>query len=281
MSNLALISIVTPSFNQVPYIAEALRSVKDQRFPAVEHIVIDGGSTDGTVEYLQSLSGHPDWRHLRWISEPDNGQSEALNKGFRMATGGVIGWLNSDDRYRPGCFEKVAGAFSTNSAVDVLYGDFTWIDEHGRFLQIRREVTFNPFVLLYHRTLCVPSPSSFFRRKIFDDGNFIDVSFDYSMDWEFFVRLHLNGYRFQHLQATIADFRWQPNSKSSKCLAGQHRDRDRILDQYAAPLQKCPPATRPLCLLGLRSAAALRYWSEKFVRGYYFERWFQSGYELR
>ncbi len=98
------ISIVTPSYNQAPFIEEALQSVKDQNYPSLEHIVIDGASTDSTVSILEKYSQTPGWQHLRWVSERDQGQSDALNKGFRMAKGDIIGWLNSDDRYRPFCF---------------------------------------------------------------------------------------------------------------------------------------------------------------------------------
>jgi len=268
------ISIVTPSYNQASFIEEALHSVKNQNYPSLEHIVVDGASTDRTVSILQEYSQKPDWQHLRWVSEPDQGQSDALNKGFRMASGEIVGWLNSDDLYRSSCFDNVAEAFSSHPDVDVLYGDYTWIDEKGQLLQIRREIEFNRFVLLYHRTNCVPSPSSFFRRRIFDEGNFIDVTYHYSMDWEFFLRLVHRGYRFRHLAELLADFRWQPDSKSSRYLYRQMQERDRIFDHYASGLKKVSPATRQLCVLGLRGTAALRYWSEKFLRGYYFERWF-------
>lgn len=270
------ISIITPSFNQRAFIADALDSVRMQDYPTVEHLVVDGGSTDGTVEYLQSLSSKREWEYLRWISEPDKGQSDALNKGFKMASGDIIGWLNSDDLYRCGCFTKVVKAFCEYPDVDVFYGDYTWIDECGRLLQVRREVKFNPFVLLYHRTLCVPSPSSFFGRRIFEDQNFVDISYHYAMDWEFFLRLTVRGYRFQHLPELLADFRWQPNSKTSRFSAAssQYQDRDRIVARYARPLQNLPPVAKPLCLAVLRTAAASRYWSEKLLRGYYFQRWF-------
>ena len=99
------ITIVTPSFNQGKFIDENIQSVLTQNYPNFEHIIIDGGSIDGTVDILKKYS------HLKWVSEPDRGQASALNKGFRMATGDVIGWLNSDDSYLPGTFEVVARAF--------------------------------------------------------------------------------------------------------------------------------------------------------------------------
>src|ERR1700729_2746740 len=123
------ISIVTPSFNQGPFIEEALRSVKEQNYPAIEDIVVDGASKDGTMEIVKGYAGTPGWEHLRWISEPDDGQTDALNKGFRMANGEIVGWLNSDDRYRPGCFASVVRGFAGQDETDVLYGDYTWMNE--------------------------------------------------------------------------------------------------------------------------------------------------------
>jgi glycosyltransferase involved in cell wall biosynthesis len=269
-------SIVTPSLNQRDFIQEALESVRLQNYANTEHLVIDGGSTDGTVQYLESLSGKPGWEHLYWLSEPDKGQGDALNKGFRKASGEVIGWLNSDDLYRPGCFDKVISAFSKHPEVDLFYGDYTWIDEKGQLLQIRREIDFNAFVLLYHRTLCVPSTSSFFRRRIFEDNNFIDIDYHYIMDWEFFVRLVVREYRLQHLPALLADFRWQSNSKTCRHVDRECSEKDRIVARYAPSLRALPRGLDWACLRVLRALAATRYWGEKGLRGYYFKRWLSS-----
>jgi GT2 family glycosyltransferase len=264
-------SIVTPSFNQRAYIEEALLSVKNQAYLQVEHIVVDGGSTDGTVEVLRDYASRPGWGHLQWISEPDDGQSDALNKGFRMVSGQIVGWLNSDDCYRSECFHAVADAFEKRPAVDVIYGDYTWMDQHGKFLKVRREIEFSPFVLLYHRVSPLPTPSSFFRRRIFEEGNFIEVKYHYSMDHEFFLRLVRRGYRFQHLSQVLADFRWQPDSKSSQSPEKQGEERDFIVLQYSPLLRKIPRGVcRSTSLALLRSQAALFYWSQKLLRGYYF-----------
>ena len=183
------ISIVTPTFNQAAFIEEALLSVKEQHYENVEHIVIDGASTDGTVEILRRYCGQPGWEHLRWISEPDRGQSDALNKGCQLITGDIVGWLNSDDRYRPRCFAEVVEAFNKNLPSDVVFGDYTMIDEAGRFLRIRREIEFSRFLLSYLHILYIPTTSSFFRRRIFEEGNFFDVSLDNTMDYEYYLRL--------------------------------------------------------------------------------------------
>jgi glycosyltransferase involved in cell wall biosynthesis len=266
------ISIVTPSYNQCQFLEFALESVRAQNYPSIEHIVIDGASTDGSVAYLRSLTGKPGWKHVRWTSEPDAGQSDALNKGFRLASGQVVGWLNSDDVYRRGCFETVSRAFE-QQLTDVLYGDTTWIDEKGALLQVRREIGFSPFVMLYHRALCVPTASTFFARRIFEDGNFLDIEYRYAMDLEFFLRLQRKGYKFRHIPELLADFRWHSASKSSSAALKQFGERDEILPLYSPLLANCSSVLlRQALLSSMRSSAAIRYWGEKFLRGFYFER---------
>jgi glycosyltransferase involved in cell wall biosynthesis len=266
-------SIVTPSFNQAHFLGEALSSVRDQRYHAVEHLVIDGASTDGTIDILRRHSNQPGWKHLRWVSEPDRGQSEALNKGFACAKGDIVGWLNSDDRYLPGCFEAVSHAFSQHPDVDVVYGDYRWINEEGLPYRLRREIEFNPFVLLYHRVLYIPSTATFFRRRIFDDNNYLDEKLHYALDFELFVRLAMAGYRFKHIPAVLADFRFQRNSKT--CLASHKQlEETRQITEFYSPVLNTlrSPSGRRVVLLALRSLAACLRYSEKLMRGYYFQQ---------
>lgn len=266
------ISIVTPSFNQGAFIEEALLSVKEQNYPYVEHIVVDGASTDGTVEILQRYSGRPGWEHLHWASEPDHGQSDALNKGFRMATGSIIGWLNSDDRYRPSCFATIAQEFSEHKEADVVYGDYTWIDEKGSVIRIRREIEFNRFILCYHRVLYIPTPSSFFRPRVFEEGNWIDTRLHYSMDYEFFLRLASKAYHFHHVSSLLADFRWHGQSKSAAHSREQVAENSAITMMYSPLLQKVQGTLlQGTTLAVLRGAAAGLRYSKKLLRGYYFE----------
>lgn len=267
------ISIVTPSYNQARFLEEALLSVKQQSYPAFEHIVIDGGSTDESVEILRHYSSRPGWGHLRWKSEADHGQSDAVNKGFRVATGDVVGWLNSDDRYRPECFRTVANAFVEYRSADVLYGDYTYIDETGRVWRIRREIEFNRFILLYLHMLYVPTPSSFFRREIFDKGNWIDTSLHFAMDYEFIVRLARNGHRFQHIPALLADFRIHPESKTGAHADKQREEHDAIGLMYSGFLRGISqPRLRRMVRDVLRLAARGLRCKEKFLRGYYLEQ---------
>jgi glycosyltransferase involved in cell wall biosynthesis len=187
MSTIPKISVVTPSFNQAVFIEETLRSVSSQQCPVMEHIVIDGASTDKTVDILKRYSSTPGWEHLRWISEPDHGQSDALNKGFRMATGDIIGWLNSDDRYEPHCFSRVSKALEMNQLVDFVYGDYLIIDETGKTLISKKEIDFDWEIMLCGLNY-IAQPNVFFRRRVFNELGYLDDSLHYVMDYEFWLR---------------------------------------------------------------------------------------------
>lgn len=271
MSTGPKITIVTPSLNQRAFLMEALESVRQQHCCEVEHIVVDGGSTDGSVELLEQLSATPGWEHLCWTSGPDRGQSDALNKGFQVARGEYIGWLNSDDRYRSGCFDAVLQAFADTPSADIIYGDYTWMNDRGEITRVRREIDYSYFVLAFHRVLPIPSTTTFFRRKIFDEGNLLSIDYRYCMDYDFFLRLARSGYRFQHIPRVLADFRWHAASVSTRYLRQQFREGVEI-GMVQAPFVRSL-SSRPLrriALAVLRAAAALRYWSEKFLRGFYF-----------
>jgi glycosyltransferase involved in cell wall biosynthesis len=265
---------VTPSYNQGKYLEDCLLSVKEQSYPALEHIVMDGASTDGTVEILKSYSSRPGWQHLRWKSDPDGGQSDALNKGFRLARGHVVGWLNSDDRYRPDCFRAMAAAFAENGDADVIYGDYTYINENGRVWRIRREIDFSWFMLLYLHMLYIPTPSSFFRRRIFDEGNLLDTKLHYAMDYEFILRLARQGYVFRHIPALVADFRLHAESKTGAHADKQRDEHNAVGITYSDLLQRIPsrPAQRFVQETFRVAARALRY-KEKLLRGYYAEQY--------
>jgi glycosyltransferase involved in cell wall biosynthesis len=277
MSQSLSFSVITPSFNQGRFICDAIDSVLLQAQSNVEHFIIDGGSTDTTVAVLQQRSADPCCTSLLWISEPDRGQSHALNKGFARASGDIIGWLNADDRYLPGCFNQVACAFMEYPEIDVVYGDYRWIDEDGRPSRLRREIEFSAFVLLYHRVLYIPTTAAFFRRHIFQHGHYLNESLHYALDFEFFVRLAMLGYRFRHIPAVLGDFRFQRDSKTCTAPEKQLEEQRRIAEQYSPILSAIQsPTTRGMVRMALGlSAAAMRY-SEKLLRGYYFNGSFRA-----
>jgi glycosyltransferase involved in cell wall biosynthesis len=271
MNAVPAISIITPSCNQAAFIGEAVASVRQQRYPSCEHLVIDGASRDATVRILRELSADGTATKLRWISEPDRGQAHALNKGLVRARGDIVGWLNSDDRYRPGAFHAIAATFQQHPQIDVLYGDYTLMDAAGHVQRVRREIEFSRFILLYHRILYIPTTATFFRRRIIDDGNLLNESLHYALDFEFFVRLSAQGYRFMHLRHVLADFRLHPDSKTCTAPEKQVGEQRMIMQRYSPITDRLKSdMARKLTFGVLRTtAAALRY-SQKLVRGCYF-----------
>lgn len=262
--------MVTPSFNQASFVGEALRSVQQQSYRRHEHLVIDGKSTDGTVALLRDMTASQELTDVRWISEPDSGQSEALNKGFREARGEIIGWLNADDRYRPGCFEQIVQAFAENPDVDIFYGDYVVVDESGKELQVRREIEFSAFILLYHRVLYIPTTASFFRRRVFEENNWLEEKLHYAMDLEFFIRLAARGYRFKHIPKVIADFRVHPESKSCSAPDKQRLEHEQVVFEAAPIFRRLRPSLlRGPVLALLRLIAGVERYSEKLFKGYY------------
>jgi len=271
MSMLPAISIVTPSFNQGTFIREAVLSVRKQLYPNCEQLIMDGGSNDETVAILRELSHTDHTTRLHWVSEPDRGQAHALNKGFARAQGDIIGWLNSDDRYRPGAFDSIAALFAQHPDVDVLYGDYAWMDTDGHIQRVRREIEFSPFILLYHRVLYIPTTATFFRRRILDEGNLLDESLHYAMDFDFFVRLSCHGYRFMHIQRLLADFRLHEASKTCSTPGKQLQEHNQVMRRHS-PVSEYVKGDlgRDIAFGLLRVAAGAMRYSEKLVRGCYF-----------
>jgi glycosyltransferase involved in cell wall biosynthesis len=199
------ISIVTPSYNQGKFIEETILSVLQQGYGNIEHIIIDGGSTDNTLEVLKK------YKHLQWMSEPDEGQSDALNKGFRLASGDIIGWLNADDMYTPGTFEDVAKHLSNNS-VDAVYSNVLFVDGKGdslRKMKVHKPVRWLSLIHCY-----IPSTTFFFKRRILDAGIMIDKEMHISMDKDFFANIFYSGYKVIYRNTYYAKFRWHESNKS-------------------------------------------------------------------
>lgn len=159
-------SVVTPSFNQGSFISQAIGSVLAQGDFDSEHIVVDNCSTDDTPRILKEFPS------LKVIIDPDDGQSDGFNKGIKLASGDIIGWLNADDRYLPGCFKAVSDFFMANPSCDIVYGDYRLIEEAGNVLAYRKELRFDLFMLKYLHILYIPSTTIFIRRRVFEADNF-------------------------------------------------------------------------------------------------------------
>jgi glycosyltransferase involved in cell wall biosynthesis len=204
------VSIVTPSYNQGQFIEDTILSVCKQDYPNLEHVVMDGGSTDDTVAILRRYDSAYD---LVWVSEPDAGQSDALNKGFRLARGDIIGWLNSDDTFMPGTVPAAVGHLQDHPEKAWVYGDGYVIDEHSSVLW---RIESRPFDL--KRLICdyqyIVQPTVFFRRDVLDVVGFLDPSLHMTMDYDFFIRL---GLRFKagYIPRVLATRRLHSSAKTT------------------------------------------------------------------
>ncbi len=226
------ISITTPSYNQAPYLEETIRSVLLQNYCDLEYFVIDGGSTDGSVDIIRKYES---WL-TGWISEPDDGQSAAINKGWRRSSGELIAWLNSDDAYEPGALFKIATFAVGNPDVELMYGDCWIVDQEGRPVRMAPADSFDLARLLADDWI-IPQQSAFVRRTVYDDLGGVDESLHYVMDWEYWLRIALAGRRIRYTPIPVAMFRTWPGRKSgtqqSKWVAEKLGVLDRIYDRSA------------------------------------------------
>ena len=179
-----LISIITPSYNQGRFIEATIRSVIEQDYPEIEYIIVDGGSRDETLEIIQRYQSHIAW----WVSEPDQGQTDALNKGFARATGDILAWINSDDTYLPGAFAEAAAFLQAHPEVGMVYGDANLVDEAGRFLE-RFPARQTDYKRLRRGSVHIPQQASFFRADLWRKVGPLDPSFYFAMDYDLWVRL--------------------------------------------------------------------------------------------
>jgi glycosyltransferase involved in cell wall biosynthesis len=230
MTCLPKISIVTPSLNMGRFIEDAILSVVKQGYPNFEHIVVDACSGDNTLAVLRS------YPHLRWISEPDAGMSDALNKGFRMATGDLVGWLNADEYYLPGAFHAVGRIAMENPGADILYGDSIFVDEEGRLQRAKTAHEFSFTILLYYGCF-IPTDATFLRRHFIEKGFFIDTNYRVVMDFEYFVRCAASGKHFKYINRLLGTFRWQGSNLS---LQDEKRRKERLLVQRTWSKLKLP-----------------------------------------
>jgi glycosyltransferase involved in cell wall biosynthesis len=201
------LSIVTPSFNQAQFIEETIRSVLLQGYPNLEYIIIDGGSTDGSVEIIRKYDR---WLTY-WVSEPDEGQSDALCKGFQRATGAIVAWINSDDSYLPGVFADPIEILTQNPDVVLVYGDCDRVDEHGHIINtwISKQVSDSDLLLGPNH---IPQQSTFFRAETFTAIGGIDPDLHYVMDYTLWLRLGVVG-KIKYLPGVVANFRKHGTSK--------------------------------------------------------------------
>lgn len=202
------VTIVTPSFNQGKYLEATILSVLNQDYPNIEYIVIDGGSTDGSVDVIKRYQD----RLAYWISEPDRGQSHAINKGFERASGQIFNWLNSDDLLMPSAVKIAVHYLIEKPDVGMVYGDRTIIDGKGNFLRLLELPSFNPKTLLYN--LKIPQETAFIRRRCWFEVGGVDEKLTYCMDYDLWIKLN-KVTRVYHIPFVLGVYRTHSAAKST------------------------------------------------------------------
>ena len=240
------ISVVTPSYNQVRFLEAALRSVLDQQYPRVEYIVIDGGSTDRSAQVIRRYAAQLAY----WVSEPDNGQTHALIKGFARATGDIQCWLNSDDVLEPWSLREVAEFFQNTPQARAVYGDATWIDVHGRPLKLKREHAFNRFIWLYDHNY-IPQPSTFWRRDLYEEVGGLDPQFDLAMDADLWIRF-AQVTTMHHVKRPWSRERIYPEQKNQRLRAWSDAEDLLIRRRYLGDERSWSRRAKALVAKGMR-----------------------------
>jgi glycosyltransferase involved in cell wall biosynthesis len=206
--SLPLVSIVTPSFNQAPYLEATIQSVLAQDYPRLEYIIIDGGSADGSLEIIRRYAK----RLAHWSSEPDAGQTDAINKGFARAQGEILAWLNSDDLYRPGAVGEAAEFLQRHPEIGLVYGDADFVDDAGEVIG-RFPSRQTSLARLRRGYVHIPQQASFFRASLWRLVGPLDPSFNFAMDYDLWVRIASLS-PLVHVPRTWASFRLHRDAKT-------------------------------------------------------------------
>lgn len=200
MADFPRITVVTPSYNQAAYLERTIRLVLEQGYPNLEYIVVDGGSTDGSVDIIRRYADRLAW----WVSEPDRGQTDAINKGLRRATGEWVAWQNSDDIYYPGVFHDLAAAAAKYPRAGLIIGDIMLIDEHDRPLRDVRYVK-PSYKALLAEGMVLTNQAAFWRRSLQEKVGLLDEAYHCSFDYEWFLRLtqHVEGIHIDRIWGAL------------------------------------------------------------------------------
>jgi glycosyltransferase involved in cell wall biosynthesis len=245
LSQTPLVSVVTPSYNQAAYLEQTLTSVLEQDYPRLEYLVVDGASTDGSIEIIKKYVD----KLAFWVSEKDSGQAEAINKGLSRARGEILAWLNSDDYYLPEAISAAVKAFQANPDVVLVYGNMLAVDERGRTTNLLKYNQLRLKDLLCFQI--IGQPAVFFRREAFEGAGQLDTTYHCLLDHHLWLRIALQG-RILHVYETWAAARYHPEAKNRARAAEFGREAFRILDW----VQKQPDLAKAVAGVERRARAS-------------------------
>ena len=220
-----LVSFVTPSYNTLKYIKDTINSIHSQSYPNLQHIIMDGGSNDGTVEYVRSLD------NITFISEKDKGQSNAINKAFGLCEGEILGWLNSDDTSNPGAIDYVVKYFDAHPEIEYIHSDVNIIDEKGLVIgrSVAEDLTLDK--ILFKNP--VKQPALFMRKSVLEKLGRLREDLHYVMDMEFWLRISLNNIKGVYISdEVLANFRMMPGTKTVESGPDFLKEWKQVLTQY-------------------------------------------------
>lgn len=209
MNNQPLVTVITPSFNQGEFISATIDSVLGQDYNRIEYLVIDGGSNDTTLEVLKSYTDP----RLSWVSEHDHGQSDAINKGLRRASGDYITYLNSDDLLLPGAVRFIVDYFAEHSSVDLIYGDCQFLDASDEPVRIVKGFAFDIRQMILG-TQILSQPGTFWRREVTAEIGYMDESLHFTMDVDYWLRAACAGFNLHYVSGVRSAFRLHGKSKT-------------------------------------------------------------------
>ncbi|MBI5944968.1 MAG: glycosyltransferase [Chloroflexi bacterium] len=205
---------MTPSLNQAQFIRATIESVLSQDYSYIEYLVIDGGSQDGTLEILRSYGGR-----FTWISEPDNGQAQAVNKGWKLARGEILGWVNADDLLAPNAVSRAVERLQDHSRIDGVYGNCDFIDQTGKKIGEYGVRAYDYPALFLGSEDYIPQPSVFVRKEAVEYAGFLNEEFHYVMDYDLWLRLGMI-YTFEYEPKIMTALRIHQQAKTGRALSG-------------------------------------------------------------
>lgn len=227
MSGSLKFSIITPTLNQGKYIKDNIESVLNQNYNNFEHIVVDGLSVDNTYEIIKGYT------HLIWKCEKDSGAAEAINKGFKIAKGDIVAWINSDDYYDSNVFESIADIFLNYPEIDFVYGNLTFVNNEKNIIKVDKTVKYNKGFIIHKSADVIRQPCTFIRKRIINKVGLLDEKLKCAFDYEFFIRIFDNSKTF-YINRNLAFYRDHEETLTRKYIRNQGYEIIKVARKYGA-----------------------------------------------